>query len=51
MFSDRRRLLPEHFRIFRVAVEPIAAAMRLQIGLALKSARLNGLRWRQQCLG
>ena len=31
-------------------VQPVATAMRLEIGLALKNARLNGLRWWQQCL-
>jgi hypothetical protein len=31
-------------------VQPVAAAMRLQIGLALRTARLNGLKSQEQCL-
>jgi hypothetical protein len=36
--ADRPRLLAKDLRVKRVGIEPVAAAMRLEVGLSLRTA-------------
>jgi hypothetical protein len=48
--TDRRDLLGKAIRIgrFGFSVEPVPAAMRLELGLPLKSVPPSGAKWRKQ---